>query len=33
MINLDDITPEVAAFVVRNYLLPMFEKDIKKSVR
>lgn len=30
-INLDDITPEIAAFVVKNYLLPMFESDFKKS--
>lgn len=33
LINLDDITPEIAAFVVRNYLLPMFESDFKKSQR
>ena len=28
-----DITPEIAAHVVRNYLLPMFESDIKKGLR
>jgi hypothetical protein len=33
IVNLDDITPEVAAYVVRNYLLPMFETDIKKGQR
>lgn len=32
-INLDEITPEIAAHVVRNYLLPMFESDIKKGLR
>jgi len=29
----EDITPEIAAHVVRNYLLPMFESDIKKGLR
>lgn len=33
MVNFDDITPEMAAYVVRNYLLPMFESDFKKSQR
>ena len=26
------ITPEIAAFVVKEYLLPMFESDGKKSL-
>ena len=30
---MEDITPEIAAHVVRNYLLPMFESDIKKGLR
>jgi|LauGreDrversion4_2_1035121.scaffolds.fasta_scaffold54372_2 hypothetical protein len=30
-INLEDITPEVASYVVKNYLLPMFENDIRKG--
>lgn len=29
-IDLNDITPEIAAQVVRSYLLPMFEKDSRK---
>ena len=32
-INLEDITPEVASYVVKNYLLPMFENDIRKGQR
>jgi hypothetical protein len=32
-LSLDDITPEIAAHVVRNYLLPMFESDVKKGLR
>jgi hypothetical protein len=32
-ISIEDITPEVAAHVVKNYLLPMFESDIKKGLR
>lgn len=34
ILNLEsDITPEIAAHVVRNYLLPMFESDLKKGQR
>jgi len=29
--NLDDITPEIASFVVKNYLLPMFESEYKRN--
>jgi len=29
----EDITPELAAYVVRSYLLPMFETDVKKQSR
>lgn len=32
-IDLNDITPEIAAQVVRSYLLPMFEKDSRKITR
>jgi uncharacterized membrane protein YgcG len=32
-LRVEDVTPEVAAHVVRNYLLPMFESDIKKGLR
>ena len=30
---MNDITPEIGAYVVKNYLLPMFESDLKKSIR
>jgi hypothetical protein len=29
----EDISPELAAYVVRTYLLPMFETDVKKHQR
>jgi hypothetical protein len=29
----EEITPELAAYVVRSYLLPMFETDVKKQSR
>lgn len=29
----EDISPELAAYVVRTYLLPMFETDVKKQQR
>ncbi len=32
-IDIEDITPEIAATVVREYLLPLFEKDSRKSLR
>jgi hypothetical protein len=31
--SVEDITPEIAAFVVKNYLLPMFDKESKRSDR
>lgn len=31
--KLEDITPEIAAYVVKNYLLPMFDADLKKAQR
>jgi len=33
MIQPEDITPELAAYVVKTYLLPMFETDVKKQAR
>ena len=32
-IDISDITPEIAAQVVRSYLLPMFEKDSRKLTK
>jgi len=32
-IDIEEITPEIAATVVREYLLPLFEKDSRKTVR
>jgi hypothetical protein len=29
----NEITPELAAMIVKNYVLPMFETDAKKSLR
>lgn len=30
---MDDISPELAAQIVKNYILPMFESDNKKHLR
>jgi len=30
-LNIEDITPEIASFVVKNYLLPMFESEYKRN--
>lgn len=33
VVSMRDITPEVAAQVVKNYLLPMFDSDNKKYLK
>jgi hypothetical protein len=30
---MDDISPELAAQIVKNYILPMFESDEKKYLK
>lgn len=30
---MDQISPELAALIVKNYILPMFESDGKKSLK
>ena len=32
-ITIDDISPELAAQIVKNYILPMFESDEKKYLK
>lgn len=31
--KLDQVTPELAAQIVKYYVIPMFDTDIKKSLR
>ena len=31
--NMDQISPELAAQIVKNYILPMFESDGKKQLK
>ncbi len=30
---MDDVSPELAALIVKNYILPMFESDNKRSLK
>jgi hypothetical protein len=32
-INIDDVSPELAALIVKNFILPMFESDEKRYLK
>lgn len=33
VLKMEDVSPELAALIVKNYILPMFESDTKRSLK
>lgn len=33
MITIDQVTPELAAQIVKHFIIPMFDSDVKKGLR